>query len=248
MRCFLLDAPSCCRLFRIEVSGDIRINSRRPSQLTRIEASASLLKPCRPKTDVQRKNNKISTKTRLERSYFIFDINYGRLALHSFNDRLDWMNVNHQNIIFFFGLILSANPFERFPSGLWLQCVDARDGNALGMKRASWLVLVRWADAVSAQEETDAILDPQGILFSLQNTFKQGSNVADHKSQFQKQKTTLHYVVGDQEKGNGVQALGALVLHISNTVYVVYSSHETPDFYFACYIVYSKYKRRYVLR
>lgn len=57
-----------------------------------------------------------------------------------------------------------------------------------------------WADTVSTQDETDAILDPHSILLSLQNKFKQGSNVADHSSQFQTPETTLHYVVGDQEK------------------------------------------------
>lgn len=40
------------------------------------------------------------------------------------------------------------------------------------------------------------------------------SSVADRSSQFQTQETTLHYIVGGPRKGNGVQALGALVLNI----------------------------------
>lgn len=93
-------------------------------QLTRIEASASLLKPCTPANrGPKEKNNKISTNTRLQRSYLIFTTDYKPSTLHLYNGRLAWVNLNHQKIIFCFGLILSANPFERFSSGLWLQCV-----------------------------------------------------------------------------------------------------------------------------
>ena len=170
-------------------------------QLTRIEASASLLKPCRPANrGPKEKNNKISTNTRLQRSYLIFTTDYKPSTLHLYNGRLAWVNLNHQKIIFCFGLILSANPFERFSSGLWLQCVDARDGNASGMKRPSWLALEQWADTVSAQDETDAILGLHSIPLSLQNKYKRSANVADRGSQFQTQETTLHYIVGDQEK------------------------------------------------
>lgn len=65
------------------------------------------------------------------------------------------------------------------------------------MKRASWLALELEADTISAQDEKDAILDLHSILLSLQNKHKLGSNVADRSEQFQ---TTLHYIVGAQEK------------------------------------------------
>lgn len=149
-QCFRLDVPSCCRRFSIELSEDIRINSQKPSQCTRIDASASLLNPADQKQTSKDKTIKISTKTSCQRSYFIFNADYESLSLHLYKSRLAWVNVNHQNIIFCFDLILSANPFERFPSGLWLQFVDKLDGNGFGMQRRSWLALFLWVDTVSA--------------------------------------------------------------------------------------------------
>lgn len=95
----------------------------------------------------------------------------------------------------------------------------------------------RWAGTVSAQDETDAILDQLSGLLSIQSKHTQGSNVADRSSQFQTKETTLHYIVGDQEKEMEYRQWGALVLYISRNLKMCLFRRVVYVFIFStCYL------------
>lgn len=104
----MLDVPICCRRFTVDWPENTRIHLLRPSQVTKIEASVSLLSG--PATGRPRENTQKYKKTRSQRSFFVFTAKHGPLTLLSCNSRLAWVKVNpwKDHILFLFNPLWRA--------------------------------------------------------------------------------------------------------------------------------------------